>query len=271
MRRAAAAAVVGLLAFAALAPVPALASAAEEAELLSLVNGLRASRGLRPAVVHAELRTLADEWALRMAAARDIFHSPLDQRVRADWVRLGENVAVDVSVAAAERALEASPDHLANLVNPVYDYVGIGVAHGTDGGVYVVQEFMQLASGPPRQPAQAQPLPAAPKKAVAAPVRRGPIPPPPRLVPSARRLPPPPRPPAVPQPRLPSARLTDIRRASYERRRSGSRRTAYARDTSRNAAPRSSPEISGWYRRASCRYARLISSAPAPGATPRTS
>src|SRR5207244_3565296 len=195
-----------LLAVPSLAAAAAAASAAEEDELLSLLNALRSSRGLPPAVVHAELGALADEWALRMAAERDIFHSPLDRRVRADWVRLGENVAVDVSVAAAERALEASSDHLANLLDPVYDYVGIGVAHGTDGGVYVVQEFMQLASGPPRQPAQAQPLPAAPKRAIAAPVRRGPSPPRPPLLPSAGPLPPPPR----RQPRLPSARLTDI-------------------------------------------------------------
>ena len=43
------------------------------------------------------------------------------------------------------------------------------------------------------------------------------------------------------------------------------------RGTPPGTPPRSSPEMSGWYRRASCRYARLISSAPASGDTPRTS
>jgi hypothetical protein len=202
VRRAAAAAVAGLLMFCVVTPAPARATAAEEGELLSLINALRSSRGLRPAVVHAELRARADEWARRMAAARAIFHSPLDQRVHADWVRLGENVAVDVSVEAAERALEASPDHLTNLVSPAYDYVGIGVAHGADGGVYVVQEFMQLASGPPRQPVPAQPPPTVSKLRAPAPAR-------PR--PSPRRPPlPSPRPLAALAPPQPSSRLTDV-------------------------------------------------------------
>ena len=148
MRRAALAAVVSLLAFSVLAPTPAVGSTGEEGELLALVNGLRSSRGLRPVAVDPELRALAEDWAQRMAAATNIFHSPLDTRVGADWVHLGENVAVDVSVVAAEQTLEASPEHLANLLLPSYDYIGIGVAHGTDGGVYVVQDFMQLA-GPP--------------------------------------------------------------------------------------------------------------------------
>jgi len=213
VRRAAALAIAGVLALCALAPAPALASGAEEGELLSLVNGLRSSRGLRPVVVHPELRALADEWARRMATAHDIFHSPLDQRVGADWVHLGENVAVDLSVEAAERALELSPEHLANLVSPAYDYIGIGVAHGSDGGVYVVQEFMQLASGPPPQPSPPKPPPAVPKKPMTAPVRRAakPSPPAPSPVPpTARPLPPPPPPAAPPEPRLPSGRLTDV-------------------------------------------------------------
>ena len=174
MRRAAALAIAGVLALCALAPAPALATAAEEGELLALVNGLRSSRGLRPVAVDPELRALAEDWAQRMAAATNIFHSPLDTRVGADWVHLGENVAVDLSVEAAERALEASPEHLANLVRPSYDYIGIGVAHGSDGGVYVVQEFMQLAAGPPRLPSPPKPPPVVPKQPIASPVRRRP-------------------------------------------------------------------------------------------------
>jgi hypothetical protein len=205
-----------VLALGALAPAPALATAAEEGELLSLVNGVRATRGLQPLVVHAELRALADEWARRMAAAHDILHSPLDTRVRADWVRLGENVAVDLSVEAAEHALEASPEHLANLVSPSYDYIGIGVVRGTDGGVYVVQEFMRLASGPPRPPSPPKPPPPARRKPTAAPVRRAvrPSPPPSSSTgpapPTARAVPPPPPPPAPPAPRLPSVRLSEM-------------------------------------------------------------
>ena len=209
MRRAGAAVIAGLLAFAAFAPTPARSSAAEESELLSLVNQLRSSRGLRPVVVHGELRALADDWARRMAAAQDIFHSSLDTRVGAGWIRLGENVAVDLSVVAAHRALEASPAHLANLVKPTYDYVGIGVAHGADGGVYIVQDFGSRAAGaaPPPPP---RPRPAAPSTPSPAPARRAPRPrPPPSPVAPPTPSPPLPPPPAPPPPE-PSVRLVDV-------------------------------------------------------------
>jgi len=62
VRRAAAAAVAGLLAFAAFAPTPALGTAGEEGDLLSLVNGLRSSRGLRP--VYEDSRFVAFRIAL---------------------------------------------------------------------------------------------------------------------------------------------------------------------------------------------------------------
>jgi hypothetical protein len=208
VRRAAVAAVVGLLVFSAVAPTPALGSAGEEAELLSLVNGLRSSRGLRTLAVDPELRALAEDWAQRMAAARNIFHSPLDTRVRAAWVHLGENVAVDVSVVAAERTLEVSPEHLANLVSPAYDYIGIGVAHGADGGVYVVQDFMQLATSPPRQ-SSPNPPPAVAARPIAPSRRSGtpkPSPPPP---PSPGPAPSPPLP-APPEPPQPSVRLAAV-------------------------------------------------------------
>ena len=215
MRRAGAVAVACVLAFSALAPGPARATPAEEQQILALVNGLRAGRGLRPFAVHAELRALADEWARHMAAAQDVFHSPLDTRVRARWIRLGENVAVDVSVVAAERALEASPGHLVNLVSPSYNYVGIGVAHGADGGVYVVQEFME-AGAPPQQHSPPPPPPTAPRKPAAAPARRAQAvrPPPPSPPPTSRPAPPPTPPPAPPpappQPPQPSARLAYV-------------------------------------------------------------
>jgi hypothetical protein len=149
-----------------------------------------------------------------MAAAQDIFHSSLDTRVGPGWIRLGENVAVDLSVVAAERALETSPAHLANLVKPSYDYVGIGVAHGADGGVYVVQDFGSRAAGAVAPPSPPKPRPAAPRTPAPAPVRRaappGPSPPsaPYPSTPS-RPLPPLP-PPPPPEPPQPSVRLVDV-------------------------------------------------------------
>jgi hypothetical protein len=190
------------LAFSTLAPTPALGSAGEEAEMLLLVNGLRSRHGLRPVVVHPELRALANDWAQRMAAAKQIFHSPLDARVGPGWLQVGENVAVDLSVVAAERTLEASPEHLANLISPSYDYVGIGVAHGADGGIYVAQEFMQLAASSPK------PRPAAKAKPIVA-ARRAQTPRTPPSTPPSLHDPSPPVW-ATTKARHPSIRLTDV-------------------------------------------------------------
>lgn len=200
MRRRAIALILMLVFCAIRAPAPARADAGEEATVLSLLNGLRVSRGLQPLAVHGELRALANDWAQHMAAAQTLSHSPLNSLVTAAWLHLGENVGVDVTVAGAERALEASPTHLANLLSPAYNYIGIGVAHGADGGVYVVQDFMQLAGGAPKvAPARAAPRPTTPRPSVprrpaaAAPVR-----------PAAPPALPPPPPPA------PSPRLADV-------------------------------------------------------------
>jgi hypothetical protein len=176
-----------------LTPSPARADASEQSTLLALVNALRTSRGLRALAVHAELQSAASDWAQHMAAAQRISHSALDARISGGWQHLGENVAVDVSVASAEVALEASPPHLENLVNPAFDYIGIGVAHGADGAVYVAQDFMQLGAAPPA-PAPRQ----APR------VVRSRAPAPSRPV---RAVPPPPAPPPPPQP---SPRLADV-------------------------------------------------------------
>jgi hypothetical protein len=181
-----------------LAPSPARADAGGQATMLTLVNGLRASRGLRALAVHGELQAAATDWAQHMAAEQHISHSPLNTRVSAGWQHLGENVAVDITIAAAELALEASPPHLENLVNPAFDYIGIGVAHGADGGIYVVQDFMQLGAAPPPAPVV---------RRLPRPVRHRAPPAAPRRV---RPVVPPPSPPPPPPPPQPSARLADV-------------------------------------------------------------
>jgi hypothetical protein len=162
----------------------------DETQLLGLLNDARARAGVGPLAIHAELNSLANDWAARMRDARGYFHSPIGQRVTANWITLGENVGAEGSVEAAERAFEASPSHLATIVDPRYDWVGIGVAYGADGTVYVVQDFMQLASDP--APVAAPSPPAATPRRAPSPPRPVPAPRPPR--PALPPLPPPPEP-----------------------------------------------------------------------------
>src|SRR5260370_3869220 len=52
----------------------------------------------------------------------------------------GENVAFDLDPEQAQRHLMLSPHHRANLLNPAYNVVGLGVLRSADR-LYVVQDF----------------------------------------------------------------------------------------------------------------------------------
>jgi uncharacterized protein YkwD len=54
----------------------------------------------------------------------------------------GENLAINRSVTAAEQAFMNSSGHRANILNPNYTEVGIGVRYDAAGSVYVVQNFI---------------------------------------------------------------------------------------------------------------------------------
>ena len=106
------------------------------------VNSLRAGVGLPELVRVAELDAKAQAQADRMAKRGAIYHSKnLMSGVTDGWSGIAENVAMAGSVEEAQLALEASPDHYANMTNPAYNEVGIGVTV-RDGVVYVVQVFV---------------------------------------------------------------------------------------------------------------------------------
>jgi uncharacterized protein YkwD len=64
------------------------------------------------------------------------------------WVSMGENIAMDQSVAQAEAALMNEPkfreNHRANILNPAFTNVGVGIARGPDGTLYITQDFVQV-------------------------------------------------------------------------------------------------------------------------------
>jgi uncharacterized protein YkwD len=69
-----------------------------------------------------------------------------------DWQSVGENIAMDRSVADAENAFMDEPrfqrNHRANILDSGYTDVGIGVVLGPDGLYYITQEFMRGATAP---------------------------------------------------------------------------------------------------------------------------
>ncbi|WP_371381356.1 CAP domain-containing protein [Sporomusa aerivorans] len=126
------------------------ASGSEESQALSLLNQDRASNGLSALKSNSQLTKLAENYAGDMINRGYFSHynpegqSPFDRMTNAgiSYKTAGENLAINTSVTAAEKAFMNSSGHRANILNSTYTDVGIGVMHSPSGSVYVVQEFI---------------------------------------------------------------------------------------------------------------------------------
>src|SRR4051794_41322667 len=107
-----------------------------------MVNQLRAANGEGGLTMAYDASAKAQALAQSMADQHRIFHSSnLASGITGAWTAIAENVAVAPTVEQAQRTLETSPSHLANLLGP-YNQVGIGIAKGTDGQVYIAEEMV---------------------------------------------------------------------------------------------------------------------------------
>ena len=121
----------------------------DEQEILRLLNQERQSRGQPPLADSEPLQKAARRHSERMADARRIGHKlagehDLSRRLGEERFDVsGENVAVAASAARAHAALMHSPAHRANILDPDYNSVGIGVVR-SGGEIYVTQDFARL-------------------------------------------------------------------------------------------------------------------------------
>ena len=120
---------------------------AAEADFVGRINSLRASQGAGSLQVHSVLTAKAQAWAAHMAATGCLCHSNLTDGVNVGWRKLGENVGRGPSVASLQSAFIGSPEHLANMLDRRFQWVGIGVAYG-GGQMWVAEVFMD-GDGPP--------------------------------------------------------------------------------------------------------------------------
>ena len=120
-----------------------------EVDMLARVNSERRSRGYRELSGDSKLRDLARVYAKDMFERGYFSHynpesqSPFDrmEAVGITYQTAGENLAYAPNVVIAHQGLIDSPGHRANILNPEFGKVGIGVI---DGGIYgkmFVQEF----------------------------------------------------------------------------------------------------------------------------------
>lgn len=162
--------------------------AAEEDQFVSLINGLRASKGLGTLSIDSELVTQARGWSQTMSKRGSIFHaSDLSVGVSANWQKLGENVGVGGDVQSLFDAFVASPTHYANLVDPAFTRIGVGVIWAGDR-MFTAHRFMGLF--PPAPPTTASPRRTTTTVASTTPdpaptTTTVPAPPPPRTPPAA--------------------------------------------------------------------------------------
>jgi hypothetical protein len=148
------------------------ADAGAEAQFLSSINSIRAQHGLGPLALYGELTGIARDWSDQMAGAGAISHNPnYTAEVSANWTKLGENVGVGYDVPGLMNAFVNSPAHYRNIVDPAYNYIGIGVSYGSDGRMYTTHDFMSLGDAPAPQP---DPTPAPQPDPTPAPVASAP-------------------------------------------------------------------------------------------------
>lgn len=140
--------VVALLALLATLVAPGTARAADanaEAAFVAAVNQERAAAGLPALAVAEDLVAVARRHAVVMADAEHLHHNPDLAGQVGGWQKVGENVGRGPSVAPIQEAFMASPAHRANVLDPEWTEVGLGV-EARDGRLWVVEVFRQPAA-----------------------------------------------------------------------------------------------------------------------------
>jgi uncharacterized protein YkwD len=119
-----------------------------ERVIFDRVNAERAERGRAPVAWDDTLAALARNWSREMAESGQLEHSDLREVQQRDevsgYVSLGENVfsaTGPVPAGTIHAGWMRSPGHRANVLEPGWDRLGVGVVCAEDGSVWATQEF----------------------------------------------------------------------------------------------------------------------------------
>lgn len=130
-----------------------VAAAGTDAEngFVDLINADRRAAGAGALVVEDDLVAVARSHVKSMAEAGEIFHnSRLGYEIDNHYM-VGENVGRGGDVVSLHGAFMASDGHRANILNPVYDSVGVGVTYREEIQ-YVVVVFRHSKTPPVKTP-----------------------------------------------------------------------------------------------------------------------
>jgi uncharacterized protein YkwD len=120
-----------------------------EAKMLELVNEERAKAGLKPVKADPELTVVARAHSNDMFKRGYFAHvnpdgkDPFDRMKESNvhFRAAGENLALAQTLEIAHTNLMNSPGHRANILNPSFGRLGIGVMDGGYYGLMISQEF----------------------------------------------------------------------------------------------------------------------------------
>lgn len=121
---------------------------AEEYRMFQWVNEERKQHGVPALKLEHHLTASARKHLLRVVSEKTLNHqfpgeAPLPRRIAETGYHFSasaENLALATEAADMHSGLMNSPGHRANILNPAYDVVGIGVIHRNDT-YYAVQNF----------------------------------------------------------------------------------------------------------------------------------
>ena len=117
--------------------------------MLQMVNGERAKKGLQPLQADTALAMAARAHSQDMFARGYFSHYTPEGKSPAgrlhdddiDFLTVGENLALATTLRIAHDGLMHSPGHRANILNPAFTKIGIGILDGGIHGLMISQEF----------------------------------------------------------------------------------------------------------------------------------
>ena len=118
-------------------------SPASESDFVSRLNDLRAGQGLPALIVDSGFKPYARDWAKNMGDIDALKHGEFTALFD-PWTSLGENVGYGPSVSSIFNALVASSAHYANMVDPGFTHIGIGVWITDEGKMWTTHVFGSL-------------------------------------------------------------------------------------------------------------------------------
>jgi uncharacterized protein YkwD len=120
-----------------------------EIKMIDLLNKDRAEHGLSPLIRDEELTKVARQHSRDMFVRGYFSHVTPDgkdpfERMKANdihFITAGENIALAQTISIAQYGFMHSPGHRANILNPAFGHIGIGILDGGIFGLMISQEF----------------------------------------------------------------------------------------------------------------------------------